>query len=195
MYLSHDTILPDGVLQTQIMCHAASVVVINEQKQILLMLRDDRPLWQNIGGEVGTGENFLTALQRHLTTQTRLSFEHFDFTGDYFGLLNGDGAPQYRHEKTYLAIMPDDMTPRLGASGMALEWFDRDKLPANIAPRFRTRIAETFDGTMPKTAILTSPNQTEFMASLKPEQIYGLERWQNHPRVLARKALPAVGMA
>lgn len=189
MHLSQDTILPNRVTLAQITCHAASLVMKNKQNQILLMLRDDRPLWQNIGGEVNPGEFFSTALQRHLTAQTRLALEHIDFVADYFGLLSGDGTPQYRHEKIYRATLPDDMAPRLGASGVALEWFDRDKLPTNIAPRFRTRIVETFDGTEPKTAILTTPNQAEFMASLKPEQIYGLEQWQNHPRVKIKKLL------
>ena len=168
---------------------AASAVIVNDKKQVLLLMRDDYPVWVNIGGLVDPGENFEQAMHRETMEESHLKVRVVREGGEYFTALSPP-LKGYMHEKLYYCIPADDkQVARLGNDGVRVEWFDIDKLPANIPPSCRMRIEETFYNRPASTyAGITMPDMRAFAATLKPEQIYGYEMWKAHPKVIAKQA-------
>lgn len=184
-HLSKDTSLPQGLSLNLITSFAASALIINEHGQILMLLRDDYPVWTTIGGFVESGETFDQALHREIKEETHLSVNIICVGGDYFSPIS---EGKFRHERVYICRPSgQQVNAILGDEGVCLEWIDPDNLPVNIAPRYRKRIEQTLNSTEKSTSLLTLPSTKEFIKTLKSEDIYGLDLWIHHPKVKARK--------
>lgn len=188
-HLSQETKLPSSIKLDQITQFAASAVILNSKKEILLLLRDDYPLWVNIGGNLDSGETFEQALHREVKEETNSTIIIINKeSGDYFSIIDSNKPEKYRHEKVYLCKFKDEKKPvTLGNEGVCLEWFKQDNLPPNILPKYLIRILETVKNIKDKTSILTIPRMKDFIITLKSDQIYGLKEWMSHPRVLKKK--------
>lgn len=176
----------------KIKARAASAVIVNGKNQILLLMRDDFPVWVNIGGALDAGESFEQALRREIMEETGLKVRILREGGDYFSALSAP-PEAYLQEKLYFCVPenPGDIA-RLGNDGIRLEWFDIDKLPHNIPPGYRLRIEETLQGRPASSlACLALPKMKEFSAMLRPEQIYGFAFWKAHPKVQQKQAKAA----
>ena len=187
-HLSQSTELPSGITLGQITHFAASAVILNDQRQMLMMLRDDYPVWTTIGGMVEAGETFQEALHREIKEETHLSVHIERMGGDYFSPISNKNPLCFRHERIFVCRPSDPETAAiLGDEGVCLQWMDLDKLPLNIPPKYRRRIEETIENILKKTSLLTLPHTSDFIQTLGSADIYGLEKWRVHPRVQGRR--------
>ena len=189
-HLSADTVLPEGVTLDKITRFSASAVILNNRGRILMLLRDDYPLWVNIGGDVDEGESFEQALRRETKEEAQIDIALSGRYVDFFCWCPDlDIGGTFRHERVYVCTpAPEDGQPRLGDDGIKLEWLPVHSLPANVPERCRLRILKTFKAIEPFAMRLDGKNRLETIQALKPEDIYGLDYWLSHPKVLAKKA-------
>jgi 8-oxo-dGTP pyrophosphatase MutT (NUDIX family) len=115
---------------------------------VLLQQRDDNHLWGLPGGAVDPGESLTAALLREVREETGLDVEPLRLVGVY-------SAPEHHQIVTY----PDGSVIHyvsaafecrvIGgaltccAESLALEWFDPERLPADLLPMSRIRIRDT----------------------------------------------------
>lgn len=178
-------------LERRIKERSASGVIINEKNEILLLMRDDYPVWVNIGGYLDNGENFDDALYREAIEEANLKIEIIERCGEYFTLIPQKGSVEkFCHEKLYLCKPTSkNALATLGNEGVRVQWFERRSLPYNIPPQYKLRIKETLSGSYASQgAILKGFSMEEFSQSLKKEDIYGLEDWLSHPRVAKKES-------
>jgi ADP-ribose pyrophosphatase YjhB (NUDIX family) len=188
-HLSKDSKIPEHVSLRDITKFTVSAVILNDREEILLMLRDDCPVWVNIGGILDRGEGFEDALIREIREEANIEVEITGLGGDYYSpLKKEDGTIEYRHEKVFLCKMKAGHTPSLGNEGVKLEWFAKDALPKNMPPRYKTRVYEVAHDIRPKTMVLTSIGMKEFIQDFPTSEMYGLSYWCNHERVLSKKS-------
>lgn len=187
-HLSQRTKVPSEITLNQITHFATSAVILNKKNEILMLLRDDYPLWVNIGGNVDEDESFEEALRREVMEEANIEVTILKESGNYFSPLCSKEPLTYRHEKLYLC-KPKDLTKpaTLGNEGVCLKWFHQQDLPFNIPPKCLIRILETVNNVKDKTSILKIARMKDFILTLSVKDIYGLEEWINHPRVLKKK--------
>lgn len=127
--------------------NGASVIVINQDQQMLMGLRSDNQCWGYAGGSIELGENLEEAAYRELE-------EEFDIKANglkLFGVFSGkelyykypNGDEVYNIDTVFIC---DDYqgTPKAdGEEITELKWFDLDQLPENISPPI-VMIIETF---------------------------------------------------
>jgi 8-oxo-dGTP pyrophosphatase MutT (NUDIX family) len=169
-------------------CAASAVIVNQDQTHVLLMLRDDMPLWTNIGGHCETGEDFLTTLHREALEEICTEIDIIRLVGDFYSPMPTEF--HYRHEQVYLAtINPNAPLPKIGTEGVKLEWFDLNNLPANLGPRFRMRILAFLKHQEPVSQTTDALlGMLDFAKTLAVTDFYGLHEWLHHPNVLSLKA-------
>lgn len=184
-HLSKDIALPQDLTLDSITSFAASALIIDEQQHILMMMRDDYPVWTTIGGIVESGETFEQALHREIKEETHLGVDIIHVGGDYFSPILQN---KFRHERVFVCRpLKHKLQAILGDEGVCLEWIDPNNLPINVAPRYRKRIEQTLESVEKSTSLLILPSTKEFIKTLKREDIYGLDTWLDHPRVKKRK--------
>lgn len=160
---------------------------MNDKDETLLFLRDDMPLWTNIGGQVDDGEDFLTALDREAGEEIGCRIDVGRFVGDFF-------SPQkngvFFHEQVYMGRLAagEKESPQKD-EGVTLAWFHKDNLPANMGPRYRFRLEYAFANHPAPAALLTSvPSMIEFLENTTDySNFIGMDEWLKHPEVLRKK--------
>lgn len=169
-----------------VLYHDVSTVILNDQNETLLFLRDDLPLWTNIGGNLDPGEDFETALHREVMEETGLQIELTRLVGDFFAVTeNGN----YRQERVFLSRPRPGSVTRQSEEGVMIRWFPVNALPANIGPRFRTRINAALDcAAEPVSHIVTGLNMAAYMKTVKDfTDFVGLNEWKHHPNVVHKR--------
>ncbi|HEY1096294.1 MAG TPA: NUDIX hydrolase [Alphaproteobacteria bacterium] len=186
------THVPFSVLSTpvppeKIGDQAASAVILNDRDEILLMMRDDMPLWTNIGGYVDPGEDFETALHRETMEETGCEIAIIRFIGDFYTNINSPTL--YEHEHVYLAHVKPGWTPSLQDEGTFVRWFHKDALPVNMGPLFHRRIHYALaNHPQPVSVIQNDPNMPQFLATVTDfSPFVALDEWLHHPRVVAKR--------
>jgi 8-oxo-dGTP pyrophosphatase MutT (NUDIX family) len=178
---SNQIITPD-----QIGGYAASAAILNDAGEIALFLRDDVPLWTNIGGNLDPGEDFEMALHREAIEETGLKIKIVRFIGDFYSPM---GNNQYRHEKVYFSRAKAPSILQQSDEGVAVRWFPIDQLPYNIGPRFRTRInAALSPAPSPVSVITHEPGMVDFCHGVHDfSQFVGLSEWLYHRNVVEKR--------
>ena len=169
--------------------HACSAVILNDKDEVLLFLRDDMPLWTNIGGNVDPGETFEQALHREALEEADCKITIDRFVGDFFSpQLDGN----YYHEKLYVCHLNSGQTPRWQEDeGVKLEWFPKNSLPVNMGPRYRFRMLQAFKDDKDPVAIITPQlNMVEFLHDTTDfSNFIGLQEWLTHPIVERKRRM------
>lgn len=117
----------------------AAVVLLNEQKEVLLEERADDGYWDIPGGSIEFNETAEDAARRELAEETQLQAKRLRFFKVYSGPLtyyrypNGDVVSGV--DLVYLGqgyegkLVPQEEEVR------SLKWFPLDAIPAKISPR------------------------------------------------------------
>ncbi len=118
--------------------NGASVIVLNDNNQMLLGLRSDNHCWGYAGGSIELGENLEEAAVRELMEEFQISAKSLELYGVFSGkelyymYPNGD---EVYNVDTVFVCKDYEGTPKAdGQELTALKWFDMDGLPENISP-------------------------------------------------------------
>jgi 8-oxo-dGTP pyrophosphatase MutT (NUDIX family) len=110
----------------------STVLVFNEQNQVLMQLRSDTKTWGFPGGSSELGDSLIETAQRELLEETGLSAEcyklHTILSGKEYFYVYPNGDQIYNVAAIYLAR---GISGTLTNDHESLEqrWFDVDKLP------------------------------------------------------------------
>lgn len=187
-HLTKQSELPNGITLEQVTRFAATAIIVNDQNQVLMMMRDDCPAWINIGGLVDADEGFEQALHREVMEEAGVEIDIVQFSRNYFTPSSRTPLSDFLHDKTYLCQIKEGQNPVLGDEGVALAWFDLEDLPKNIPPRSLIRMADAKDQSENRPRAFTEPSTTNFIQTCPVEGIHMLDFWKKHPRVLQKKS-------
>ena len=121
--------------------------VILRPEGVLLQKRDDNGLWGLPGGSVEPGESVTEAVVREVREETGLEVEPVRLIGVY-------SAPEHHQIVTYpdgnvIHYVSSSFECRVVGGALAcsqesleLGWFDPERLPAEMVPMHRVRIAD-----------------------------------------------------
>lgn len=172
---------------TQIKRKAAASIIFNENSQILLLMRNDIPMWEIIGGLVDEGETHMDALLREGLEELGVEVEPFRFLGTIYRQIDAHDPPNYLHFEFHESrIYSHDF---ILEDQIAYEWFDLNSLPKNIAPLHQYAISQALQKNDPIKQIfgLEFPEGKKYAETLSLKDFYGLEMWKNHPKVIAKR--------
>ncbi|WP_174612753.1 NUDIX hydrolase [Virgibacillus ihumii] len=126
----------------------STVMVMNDDKDILLQLRSDTNEWGLPGGAMEIGESLEQAAERELFEETGLRAESFKFVDIlsgkdfYFKYPNGDEV--YNVISVYLAESPNGDLSIDDGESLELRYFALDELPYSLDKRARIIIEKHF---------------------------------------------------
>src|SRR5205809_7860218 len=121
--------------------------VILRPEGVLLQKRDDNGLWGLPGGSVEPGESVTEAVVREVREETGLEVEPVRLIGVY-------SAPEHHQIVTYpdgnvIHYVSSSFECRVVSGALAcshesleLGWFDPERLPTDMVPMHRVRIAD-----------------------------------------------------
>lgn len=118
--------------------NGASVIVLNQQNQLLMGLRSDNHCWGYAGGSIELGENLEEAGARELFEEFGLTANQLEFYGVfsgkelYYKYPNGDEV--YNIDSVFICKDYEGIPKADGHELTEARWFDMDKLPDKISP-------------------------------------------------------------
>ncbi len=169
-----------------IIARGASALITDDRGYMLAVLRDDIPLWVNVGGYLDEGEEFIDALHREALEEVEAQLDVLSEVGDFYS-PRGEG--DFLHVRFYTARLKASTPAILGNEGTHLEWFAPDKLPANYHIRDRIRSQQALRGLSGVNYIHPEPDLYDFSRQLKAGDFYRLSEWKEHPRVIEKRHL------
>ena len=116
----------------------ASVIIVNEQNELLLQQRADSGEWGYHGGSIDLGEDVESAARRELTEETGLIAGEMTllgvFSGENMHWVYPNGDEVYNVDIVY--VCRDYHGQPKGQEGEVntLKWFPMHQLPGNIFP-------------------------------------------------------------
>ncbi|OAS85887.1 MULTISPECIES: NUDIX hydrolase [Metabacillus] len=122
----------------------ATVLVVNEKKEVLFQLRSDTYDWGLPGGSMELRETLEETASRELKEETGLEAKTFElinvFSGPqyYFRYPNGDET--YSVINLYRALDVSGKIEMNDGESISLEYFSRDNLPKNLEKRAKALI-------------------------------------------------------
>lgn len=118
--------------------NGASVIVLNENNQLLLGLRSDNKCWGYAGGSIELGESLEEAAMRELYEEFNIKANHLDFFGVfsgpelYYQYPNGDEV--YNIDTVFICKDFHGIAKADGEELTQAKWFNLDQLPEAISP-------------------------------------------------------------
>jgi len=158
----------------------AFAIIFNKKNQVLLILRDDMPAWNLVGGGVDEGETFEEGLLRETKEEICVEAKIVRLAGHY---NNKDSQNNDVEIKSYVCKIKNKEA-KLGNEGVCLQYFDLDKLPKNLIPKQRGRIKDAINSNKLVERIQDEQRASTLLNSLKKEEFLGWDEWIKHPRVL-----------
>lgn len=127
------------VVGTQpLMMVGASVIVLNEQQEILLQLRSDNGCWGLPGGSMELGESFEEVAKRELTEETGLIANELKlfnvFSGKDFYYKYPHGDEVYNAVATYICSDYSGVMLEQNEEVEELKFFPLSQLPSPLSP-------------------------------------------------------------
>lgn len=164
--------------------------VFNEQNQILLLLRNDCPAWELIGGVVEKNESFEESLVREAIEEIGIEIRPTVFLGDLYREITDRPLPGYRHYRYYHSILnAEEIENIVLDEHVAYGWFDIDKIPINMAPLHRMAATQSFQGPFdPSEQITLSIDDLARLDQLNINDFYALDLWRDSPKVQEKRA-------
>lgn len=116
----------------------AALIIVNPNRQILMIKRNDNRCWGIPGGALELGETLSDALRRETREEIGIDLKDFELFGVYSGLelfyQYPDGAEVYNVSIVYITRnMFDDIHVNLDEHS-EYQYFDLESLPAEISP-------------------------------------------------------------
>jgi len=157
-------------------------IIINNQNQVLLSLRDDIPMWNLIGGGVEEEETFEQGLKREAIEEICSEIEIVRQTGHYH---NKDSKGDDIEIKAYLCKIKKGK-PKLGNEGICLQYFNLDNLPKNLVPKQKGRINDAMNSNILVIRTQNEQSTSECLNSLTKKDFTGWNEWVKNPKVLEK---------
>lgn len=108
----------------------AQVVIFSaDQRQVLLIKREDFRIWTVPGGRVEAGESPEAAGQREVLEETGYTVAIDRLVGEYWRPQMADGGARVY---AYVGHITGGDSTQHGWESLAVEWFDVDQLPARM---------------------------------------------------------------
>lgn len=120
----------------------ATILVINEKKEILMQHRSDTLDWGLPGGSMELGESLEQVASRELKEETGLDAEEFELIGVYSGIdyyfryPNGDETYSVIH--LFRAVGVSGQLAMSDSESIELQFFGEDRLPERIEKRAKS---------------------------------------------------------
>lgn len=157
-----------------------SAIIFNDKNQVLLILRDDMPAWNLVGGGVDEGETFEEGLIRETMEEACVEIDIVRQCGHYFNISRKGNKIEV---KSYVCKIKNGKA-KLGNEGVCLQYFDLDKLPKNLFAKHIGRIQDAVNSNKLVKRIQDKNQTVELLNSLKKDEFLGWDYWIKHPRVL-----------
>lgn len=171
---------------------SAAALLFNPQNEILLMLRDDFPVWCLPGGYIDAGESFPDGLVREIFEETSLviSPDTLQLLGS-FDKFDLNTKKTVLNTRLYLA-KTDQITAQIGNEGLELRWFPLDQTPVNLLG-IQYNMLEMYKNnaiTSPDTVIsIPVRGYQDHFEDLQPKQWTDFDHWNTHPKVVEKRRL------
>jgi len=170
--------------------HGAVVILLDAQNRLLLKMRDDMPLWCLPGGFADAGEAPLANLQREVSEELNISLPPERFTHIvHYRFMQPLPKAIDIHADLFVARL-EDAAVTLGDEGVELRFFSIDELPLNTFAN-QLEVVHQVWPTLPQPL---PPIQLDYDKTFQnlfhrnPADFVGLLHWQNHPRVMQKRA-------
>ena len=116
----------------------ACVILVNENKEILLQLRNDNNCWGLAGGSLEMGETLEQTAKRELFEETGLIAKKLTlfniYSGEDFYYKYPHGDEVYNVVSAYICSEYEGVWKREESEVHALRFFNLNELPENISP-------------------------------------------------------------
>lgn len=159
--------------------NALAVLLHPTERKILLGLREELPIWSLPGGKLDPDEEFTAALIREVKEETCLDADILRYIGDC-RYLNSKNVEKHL---TFYVCKAQSADAQVTDEEIVWEWFSPDDMPKNLFNFFRPIIADAFTDKTDQTYHRRMTSKA-FCLSLEADEMYGLDRWVKHPRVL-----------
>jgi 8-oxo-dGTP pyrophosphatase MutT (NUDIX family) len=175
----------------KITSRSASAIILDDENRLLLLMRDDLPLWVNVGGSCDDQENFEIAMRREVLEEACTEVDIISIIGDFY---SSKGNNTYQQERVYLCKPKYGQKPSIGNEGAFIEWFDHDKIPQNISPKYRMRLQYALENKINKQTVSITlpddlPDMLDFIRNTNDiSDFYRLDDWNNNHRVISKRA-------
>lgn len=165
---------------------AACGVIFNDRRETLLILRNDMPLWESPGGIVDEGETHEQAVIREAKEEIGCDTAIKHYLGTIYRKIDDLMLNGYRYFRFYeLTMLSREIVLD---EHVAFEWFAVDRLPNNLAPLHRLAIHRAYENKPATEEISLMLDGKTFVRTLETPELYGLEQWMMHPKVIAKRA-------
>jgi 8-oxo-dGTP pyrophosphatase MutT (NUDIX family) len=138
----------------------SSVIIINDQNQVLLILREDLRIWALPGGSIESGETFEDAARREVLEETGYHIAVTKKVGIYW-------RPQYpgggNIVHVFLGEIINGNTSAHDWESIEVKWFDLDTLPKKLFLFAREHIHDAVSETIPIYKEQRLPNYQAFL--------------------------------